>query len=212
MQVAAERRFGVDMVAARRVIRRSPGRRALRPEPAGRIGQERLERELRGAEQRGVDAERRRDDPDERPGAPAGRAGRAPPRSTRRRTGRIRPNRPAEDDEPRVQDVDQAGQADRRASDRRGRAPRAAAGPPAAASRRTASTPGAAARRLAGPRGRAGAPSPTSVSQQPIDAAAAGRAVRVDRHVPDLAAVAGGARQRPAVDDRARRRRRPRPR
>ena len=46
------------------------------------------------------------------------------------------------------------------------------------------------------PARRSSAASPTSVSQQPTEPQRHGAAVRVDRHVPDLAAVAGGTGQR----------------
>ena len=114
---------------------------------------------------------------------------------------RVHPPEPAaEDDEPRVEDVDEAGQPRGRASDRRGRGRR---GP--SRTRRAASTQdrvdlgAAAAHRMTGPEQQGvladlGLPAADR-------AAAAGRPARVDRHVPDLAAVAGGAGQRPAIDD-----------
>ena len=63
-------------------------------EPAGRIGEQRLERELRRTEQRGVDPEHRRDDADQPARGRRAPAGRARARAPAPTNGWIRPNRP----------------------------------------------------------------------------------------------------------------------
>ena len=127
-----------------------------------------------------------------RPGAPAGGSR---PRSARARTGRCGRASPPSTIEPRVEDVDEAGQPDAEpAPDVVERGERGRASPPR---RRRRTVVDAGATGIA-------AGSPASAQQRPLAdlglpaprrAAAAGGAGRVDRHVPDLAAVTGGAGQ-----------------
>ena len=168
-------------------------------EPPRRIGEDRLERQLGGAEHRGVDAERRRHDLDERTR-----------RAERSMVERVFDGRgdeaveagqvAAEHDARRVEHVDEAGESDPQPRPTSASAPSAVASP-AAARASTAST--AARPPSTGRPARASrAGSPTSVSQQPIEPHRQVRAGhRVDGHVPDLAAEAGDPGQRPAADD-----------
>ena len=174
--------------------------RRRRSEPRRRIGQERLERELGGAAQRRVDAELRRDDPhesarrregatielrlDDRERRTDGSARTA--RRARRAAGSSRLTRPARPIPSQRPISSRAPRAVGRA--RLGLAPGARRPRPG---RRSAARP---ARRRSALLADLGLPA----ADRP---AAARQAVRVDRHVADLAAVAGGADQRLAVDD-----------
>ena len=107
------------------------------------------------------------------------------------------PERAAEHDQLRIEDVDEAGQPDPQpAADvvERAQRRRASRRPPRASTASTSPPPPPVGR----PARRSSAASPTSVSQQPIEPQRQARPVRVDRHVPDLAAVArdSGQRQR----------------
>ena len=151
-------------------LTRSPARavRSRGASQAGRIGQQRLEGQLGRAEQRGIDAERRGHDPDERRGARAGRADRARA-STTLADERVDPGeQAAEHDQPRIEDVDEAGQADAEPAPdvlERRRAPR-----PTRPRRRARTASTSARPPSAGwPARRRSASSPISVSQQPTE-------------------------------------------
>ena len=95
--------------------------------------------------QRGIVAERRRDELDEAPRGAAGRAGRAAA-CDGRLDERVQPlEQAAEDDEPRVEDVDQPGQPEPEPAADLRRAPRGPAGSPASAAREDRVDPGSSA-------------------------------------------------------------------
>ena len=133
------RRSGLIGSLRLRSITRSPARPGPSSgQPAGRVGQERLEGELGGAEQRGVHAERRRDDADQR--ARRRQGARSSSRSSGSATnGWIRPKRPPRTMSRGLKTLTRPP-ARSRASARPRRARCRAAGEPAAASRSTAST------------------------------------------------------------------------
>ena len=107
----------------------------------------------------------------------------------------------AEHDEARVEDVDQPGQADRQPAagllERRERRP----GSPLARREHSVDLGPTAVRRAAGAAQQARRRRPRSPSSRPTRSRSG--PVRVDRHVADLAAVAGDPGERLAVDDHA---------
>src|SRR5436190_20461084 len=179
--------------------------RQLRPgpswdQPAGRVGKERLERELGGSEQRSIFAEHAGNDADEPAWSGQGASIQLVLES--RSHERKDPSEdPAEHDEPRVEDVDETGQADAEpATAMIERAQGCRHAGLRLAQHRVdlrAATPGRAA---GDPQQRGFADLGLPASERP---AAAGRAGRVDGHVADLAAVPGDAGQGAAVDDQA---------
>ena len=171
-----------------------------RPQPARRIRQERLERQLGRAEERGVHSERRRDDADEATGRREG----APVELARDGAGdeRVDPaEEAAEDDESWIEDVDEAGQAHAEpVADIVERAERLGRTRLGLVQDRRHLEP-AATRRMAGPLEQ-GALADLGLPAAHRSAAAGG-AVRVDRDVADLSAVAGDTREGLAAEDEA---------